>query len=280
MEGNDLKTQRIGLLILLFLCAVLFTSCATSTSSAPSRIPLNIEAIPHISSTDVFIGFGDDEINPSSTFRLSKYTMGGLIPALIDVLSSNSQAKERINPVEVREVLEGNKGKQEFTEKMKLILQEVKWLKVKEVSLANSASNNMYDVYYSLSKASSVLFITTYYFFSEDFSTLKIACSIKLFPKDEHLKSFAFSWSENKENSIRDENCIYKTIIELEKPLGKEVVDREAAILLWSNNNASLLRETINSGTSEIAQMIATDLNALANKGFASLDRGELYRSQ
>jgi hypothetical protein len=77
--------------------------------------------------------------------------MGGFIPALIDVLTSNSQAKEYINPIKVREILEGNRGKQEFTEKMKLKLQTIEWLKVKEVSLANSATDRMYDVYFSLS---------------------------------------------------------------------------------------------------------------------------------
>ncbi len=274
-----MNTPKIVTCLSLFIFTTTFASCATSTQSTPARISLNHEAIPRIVSTDVFIGFGDDEVNPSNTFRLSKYTMGGLIPALIDLLISNSQAKERSNLVEVREVLEGNKGKQEVTEKMKLKLQTIDWLKVKEVSLANSATNKMYDVYYSLSKASTVLFITAYYSFSENFRTLKITCSVKLFPKDAHLKSFALSWSDDEESSIRDNNCIYKTIIEHDKPLGKEVADKEAAILLWSSDNASLLREAINSGISEIAEMIATDLSMIANKS-ASLEGKAMRRSQ
>lgn len=251
--------------LLLSIPVLLFVSCATSKPSAPDVISLNSEAIPRIASSDVFVGFGDDEINPSSRFNISKYTLGGFVPALIDVLLNNSRAKEQINPDGVREALENHKGKLEFAEKLKVKLQSVKWLKIKEVSLANSASNKMYDVYYSLSNASTVLFITTYYSFSDDFRTLKIASSLKLFPRDERLKMFAYSWTDNEETSIIDNNCIYKNIILVEKQLKHDVSDKEAAILLWANNNAKLLRETIDSGTDDISEMIVKDLMTKAN---------------
>jgi hypothetical protein len=269
----------INKVILLSISIFLVTSCVTSNPSTPARISLNSEAIPRIVSSDVFIGFGDDEINPFNRFNISKYTLGGFVPALIDVIAKNSMSKEYINPNNIREVLEDHKGKELFTEKLKLKLQSVEWLRINEVSLANTASNKMYDVYYSLSKASTVLFITTYYSFSEDYKTLKITSSIKLFPKDENLKSFAYSWSDNEDTSITDNNCIYKSVIVHEKHLKQEVADKDAAILLWASNNAKLLRETIDSGTDEISEMIVTDLMKIANKG-APLDRAGLPRSQ
>lgn len=252
----------------------MLSGCATT---APSHISLNHEALNYINSTDVFIGFDEHEIIPYNESKLSKYTLGGLIPGVIDAVINYSQAKEQSKPAVgyIRDAFEDSKLEQSFADIMKLNLQSVNWLKAKEISLANSSSNKMYDVYYSLSKENAVLFITTKYSFSSDFKILKISSSIKLFPKDDDLKSFAHSWSDSEDNPINDNNCIYKNVIEHEKPLSKEVIDKEAAILLWANNNASLLREALNSGISEITQMIVTDLNTIADKS-VSPDRREL----
>jgi len=263
--GGLLNISNFFKIVPLILTLLIFFGCVTP---APSHISLKHESMNYINSTDVFIGFDDHEVIPYNESKLSTYTLGGLIPGVIDAVINYSQAKEQSKPAVgyIRDALEDSKFEQSFTEIMKLKLQSVNWLKVKEVLLANSASNKMYDVYYSLSKESAVLFITTRYSFSSDFKVLKNSSSIALLPKDNKLKSFAPSWSYNENNPISDNNCIYKNTIEHEKQLNKEVTTKEAAILLWANNNASLLRESIDSGISEITQMIATDLNTIANK--------------
>jgi len=263
-----------------FALLLTMLSVASCVTPAPTHISLNQESIQYVTSTEVFAGFDDHEIIPYNESKLSKYTLGGLIPGVIDAIINYSQAKEQGKPVisYIRDALEDIRYQQAFTENIKLKLQKVDWLKVREASLANSASNKMYDIYYSLSQAGTVLFVTTKYSFTDNFKALKIVSSIKLFPKNENLKSFAFSWSANEENMMNDNNCIYKNIIGLEKLLNQEVSTKEAAILLWANNNATLLREAINSGINDITQMIATDLNTIANKS-ASLARGELPRS-
>lgn len=255
-----------GILTVVSLLAVLFfTGCVTP---APSHVSLNQESIPHITSTEVFVGFTDHEIIPYNESKLSKYMLGGLIPGVIDAMINYSQAKEQSKPVigYIRDALDDIKYQQSFTETMKLKLQSVGWLKISEVSLANSATDNMYDVYYSTSKAGTVLFITTKYSFSDDFKALKIVSSLKLFPKDENLKSFALSWSANDEVMVKDNNCLYKNVIRIENPLNQEVTSKEAAILLWANNNAALLRQALESGINEITALIATDLLTAANK--------------
>jgi hypothetical protein len=244
----------------------MFTSCISSVKP-PQRVLLQNEAVQFIKSTDAYIGFAQHEAIPYKYSNISSLTAGiGLIPGLISVLidtginSSNLHKQNNDFVKNIGDVFSDYYLELSFTEKIKLDLESIDWLHINEVVKMSSDLQNTQRINYSLSKSSSVLIITSKYSFSHDFNKIIIDSIVKLYPKDENLKPFAYSWSDVEKNLIYDGNCIYKNTVTKEIGLVQEVSSKAEAIESWGNNKAILVREAIESGSREIIDLIVSDL--------------------
>ena len=265
----------------------MFTSCARSVKP-PQRVLLQNEAVQYIHSTDAYIGFAQHEVIPSKYSNVSSMNAGnGLIPALTSVIidtatnSSNLHKQNNDFVKNIGDVFSDSDLELSFTERIQSDLESIDWLHINEVIKMDNALESTQRINYSLSKSSSVLIITSNYSFSADFNKIIIDSIVTLYPKDEILKSFSYSWSDLEKNLIYGGNCIYKNRVTKEIGLAQEVSSKVEATEAWGNNNAILVREAIESGSREIIDLIISDLNEqIASKSLPQTARSEAELSR
>ena len=242
----------IGLMVVLFA----LNACATS-----KHIALQPDTISKITSTDICIAVSQQEIyGDIEQSGVATAMGGGLIPALIDVAIDNSRSKKAESHVEaIRNELVGYDFNGILKENIQSELNSVEWMKVRKIDIEGVVSSENFDKYLTASDASSVLFITTKYFFSPDFKTLEIMSDAQLFPNNDELRKYAKSYSGDS-NPTDNSNCIYRNSFVFRDHLDKDVKSKEEAVKLWAENNASLTREALDKGSNETAKMISFDL--------------------
>jgi len=251
-----MKLKETLKLVGLIALVLVMNACAAS-----KHVSLQPDAIPNITSTDICLAVSQQEIyGDIEKSGVAAAMGGGLLPALIDVAIENSRSKDAESQVaSIRNELVDYDFKGVLKNKIQSELNSVEWMKVRRIDLEGVVSPESFDKYLTASDASSVLFITTKYFFSPDFKTLEIASDVQLFPNNDELRKFAKSYDSSLKPTD-NANCIYRNSFVFRDRLDIDVKSNEEAVKLWADNNASLTKEALEKGTDETAKMISIDL--------------------
>ncbi|WP_455222737.1 hypothetical protein [Kaarinaea lacus] len=232
--------------------ALMFGGCAIQ-----SHLPMTKDAQSKIQSTDVVIGLSQEEIYAEiERSNTSAAVGGGLLFALIDAAIESSRsddAETLVTPIK-NSLIDYN-FPSEFETALSTELQRLTWLNSIKYQTRKPYTPNDVDSVIQAASADILLVFNTSYRFSPGLKSVKVSTAVTGYANSDELKAIAKESSPDAEKPV-----LYMNSFTYSQPLVGEYTDSEKASKIWSDNNAEQVRTALTEGASEIAKMVATDL--------------------
>jgi hypothetical protein len=232
-------------------------ACATPV---PPHEALPLAARDKIANTELAVPIKQSEIYvfvPNS--QIATYGGGGLLLALIDVGVNSvrtGKAEDAVKPL--RDSIVDFNFDETMSSELRTSLSAVSWMGVDSVHPVKDVTNKNLDGILDASKDGAVMFATTDYHLSNDADLLYITLNASLFANNDALRAL----KQTKKSDIKTmlANALYHNVLVfVVKPDGA-TSDRDKNIALWSANNGAAMRTALKSGASELAAMLAADV--------------------
>jgi len=254
--------------ITIAVVAFMFGGCAVQT-----HLPMTKDAQSKIQSTDVVIGLSQEEIYAEiERSNTSAAVGGGLLFALIDsaIESSRSEdAEALVTPIK-NSLIDYN-FPSEFETALSTELQRLTWLNNTKYQTRKPYSPNDVDSIVQAASADVLLVFNTSYRFSPGFKSLKVSTAVTGYAKSNELQTIAKQSNPDSEKPV-----LYMNSFMYSQPIVGEYTNSEDAVKTWSDNNSERVRAALTEGVTELAKMVATDLEiARAQYKDKSLQVGE-----
>lgn len=230
---------------------------------ASPHYPLAPEAASNLEQVDVYVGLEQREIKPTIEVSTAGGANFGLIGALIDASVNNSRAEgaeAMIRPV--RNALLDYDFDSRIQEEIVVALQDQEWFADSPPELIKSALDESYKARLARSESDAVLFLTTDYSLSPDFSELEVAIRASMFPIVDGLDQYRDSGRKptKNPNSTRLNDAIYRNVFKAVSRVPNAGDDEAAHIESWSIDNGKLARAALNEAAERVALMVAMDI--------------------
>ncbi len=242
------KFNRIpATLICLSVLSLFAGGCKT-----PSRVAFDAEKKGHINTSTGFVGLTQQEIAADiNQSNLAQAAGGGLLFSVIDAGINNSRAKDaEKDVVPVRDALIGYDVGQTLKTDLVSSLKPTSWLKLRTIEVRQLSDEKALRSWLPSTEGNVMLLVRPYYRLNAGFNVMTISATVSVQgppPADDKEKLGAPLYS----NTL-------VCAVTLPGSTGK--MTRVDAAQLWSGNSGRNARLALNEGLSEIARMIAYDL--------------------
>jgi hypothetical protein len=241
----------------LFIVILIISGCIT-----PNKISVNPAIRTTVVTADVNIGTAPQGVALDVFPELNYPIPGGFGLAELNAAWINQLIdKTRTAAQPIRIAMKDYAFEKVIAGAVRDELKSVKWLSVVSINSMDNIKSVSYVNNYCASQAGAVMLIVARYSFTPDFRAIKIYSDVRLVPRKEEYKKYAFSWHRYDENPLSIENSIYRgklgVVIKLSSRHGKN----EEAIAQWSQNGGSLVRQALSVGVKKLSEMLIADLN-------------------
>ncbi len=240
-----------------FAASVLFVgACA----SLPAHEALPAEARDKIVNTEVAVPVKQNEIYvfvPDS--QVGAATGGGLLGALIDVGINSvrtGKAEDAVKPL--RSAVVDYNYDQTLSTEFQKALSQVSWMGVDNVHVIKDVTPAAMDQVFNNSRDGAVLFTVTDYRLSNDADVLSVTVTAALFARSDALRALKPAKSGKSQTALP--NSLYHNTLLFETMAPNATSDRPHNIDMWSANNGAALRAALQQGASELAALLASDI--------------------
>lgn len=245
--------------------------CAVSPHYAMSP-----EAAAQLKSVDVNVGIEQREINPTITVSTMGGANFGLIGALIDAGVNNSragEAEEFIQPL--RDALLDYDFDAAVLAEYGATIREVPVLAGANPVLLTGPLTESYEAALKSSEADAVLFLTTDYITSADFSEITVGLQASIFPVRAELDAFRDSGRAPgpKANPLLLSDAMYRNVFTIKAKLPEKGVGPIDNVNAWAANNGALARSAMNEAIRRAAMMLALDIEQV--QGDTAVAKGQ-----
>lgn len=234
------------------ITTLFFGGCATQ-----SYVHMTKDAQSKIQSTDVVIGLSQEEIFAEiDQSNITAATGGGLLFALIDASVNSSRTEDAETLVApIKDSLIEYNFPSEFEAALNAELQRLVWLNTINYQIKKPYSATDEDGVLSKASADIVFVFSTSYRFGPGFKSIKISSTVNGYANNEELKAIAKNANPDIEKPL-----LYKNSFAFSQPFQGEYTDSAQASKAWNNNNAEQVKTALTMGVTELAKMVATDL--------------------
>lgn len=257
---------------------VLGAGCA----SQPAYKPMPAEAFPKITNTQLVVGLAQKEIRADiNQSNMTGGMGGGLLWAIVDTAVNNSRAgdaEKSIGPL--RDQLLDFNFEKHFVDELSGDTAGIPWLEDKNILVLSDVSSKSYDKTFIESDKDAVLFLTTDYELTPDFSILKVTAEADLYGASADLKRLQYSLYKGS-TKIRDSNSyktdvmnsLYRNRVTFSFALDQPASTKEEAVKSWSEDSAKRARSALDTGIKAVVKTIIDDLVAASQgKNMTNLD--------
>jgi hypothetical protein len=216
------------------------------------------EAVAPIRQSEVYV------FVPASTAGAAA---GGILGALVDAGIDSvrtSKAETAVKPL--RDSLVDYNYDQTLDGELKGSLAQVPFLGVSDVRVIKEVTPGSLDGALENSKAGAVLIAISDYRLSNDANVMDVTLNAALYSNNDALRAIKAFKGGNGQKTV-PANALYRNVLAFETMCpGCRPDGRDGNISIWSGHNGALMRSTLNLATSELAQMLAKDIQRHENE--------------
>jgi hypothetical protein len=245
MVSKFFQKRYIALLTAIATFSLLFSGCAS-----PSRISLDPAKKANIRATQGIVGIGQQEIVADIVeSNMTQAAGGGLLFAIIDASVNNSRGKKAESAITpVRDALIGYDVGKTLSACLNTSLATTSWLKLSEFTVRQINDPATVKAWLPTTSDKFLFLVRPTYELDPTFSNLVVSAFVTL---------------DEKPLLNGSQKPIYENRFSCLLPLPNAQTtggDRATAAKLWAANSGAQIRKALDTGLSEIAAMIAYDL--------------------
>ncbi|MGM9488335.1 hypothetical protein [Ideonella sp. YS5] len=157
-------------------------------------------------------------------------------------------------------------------------LKNVPGMSVASVVMTKNVDPKAYDAAFQASKSNGVMFVNVDYHISKDFSTLEISARGLLYPRSESARTAAglpAAVPAEGQGALGLQHTAYRANVFFHLTLPVKATEPADFIAAWKADNAKLLRTGLADGTTQVARLLAEDIQRLPGTTPASLGKSE-----
>lgn len=213
------KQLRFELVFLMLL--VVLSGCKTT-----SYYPLSDQIVGQLGATDVYVLVPQKQVAVKiKDSKLRRYSTGAISFAVLSIADSivekgrSSKAHQLAQPL--IETLADIDFGDLYTQELKRQLTQSSWLNLANITLISELDKTTKEALFHSSNADAVLFLTTSYQLSHDFSSLSMNAYSELLPKNENLKHYVRDPSSyyGKSDQLHASNHLYEEYVVVDFPI-------------------------------------------------------------
>ncbi len=248
MEMGQIKSLGLWVVALFFL-----GGCST-----PANIPMKRGGMDALNNAHMIIlptkqGIIGAEVEKSN---VSRWSGGGLIPALIDVAIENSRAddaEEAMKPI--KEALDGVHFGEALKAALETKLQSLSWLKVAPVEVIDEVEENFVEQQFQEETKDSLIVIDPSYNLTYKFSGFKAQAILLLY------SCFPEEQCESSQSEVDLEDTLtYKKTISLTQNIGLGTSSKEEAAIQLAKDQGFLMKQSLKKTAGILAEKIIQSL--------------------
>ncbi|OLL30849.1 hypothetical protein BTH42_14835 [Burkholderia sp. SRS-W-2-2016] len=183
----------------------------------------------------------------------------GAVDASINASRAKS-AEESIHPLKAQ--LVGLDFDQQMRESVSNAFREMPDMQLERVEVTKDVKAHAYNELLVASQAGSVMFVTVDYHLSPDFSTFELSTRSLLFPRSAAAKAQGIGQATAPDNelAVAQKNSVYRASITYRAKLVTSGKDSTQNVAIWNENDARLLRASIQDGIAQMGRLVAENL--------------------
>jgi hypothetical protein len=262
MPASTVKSLRSSIVPLL---GVLLLGFALGGCASPSRVPLTLDRKNQSYPTKTAIIQSQQEIGADIVqSNIAASTGGGLIPALIDLGINNSRAKKAVTATEpVRDSLIGYDAGRSLEDALSKELASRAWPSVSQIEIRPLTDRQTTEQWINGNTSSAILAVSPYYRLTSNFDGILVHATVRLQgPVAKRPKSSSSDEESTPKSPLWYLNS-FAVVIPITGPYTTDMSTQDAAAI-WAADNGRKAREALDTGFSEIARLLAYDLDTEA----------------
>lgn len=235
---------------------IFLSGCATT-----GRTHVDSTALKSIDHVEIHLGVAQAEIRPSiKRSNLTAGAGGGLLWAAIDASLNESRTKEAETMIRpLRDTLIDYDFNKTFENYAGGALKDLDWLNNADVKLDTGDISAEYMKSFDDKDNDAVIFVTTDYYVSADYKTIRLLCHLSVFPNNINLYRYRRSRAASS-SRLSTDNAMYdnRYIVEAMMPASKGTPEQNLKDL--TKNDGALVKRALDLAEKHMASMLAFDV--------------------